>query len=130
MIERKRFLRKKQTPETNLTSAIKERLGYLENSKELYFIRNNTGATKVGARFFQFGRAGTSDFIIFMRGGRTIFLEAKAGKNTLNDNQKEFKAKIEGLGYEYEVIKDINYLDQIIYRRREKDATQEQKDKK
>ena len=108
--------------ESKYITRICQQLQFYENQKKLYFIRNNSGAipipyqTKDGQhkqRLVRFGKSGSADIIIFLS-GRVIFLEVKIGKNNLTDNQREFKQKIESLGYEYVVFRENDDVDEIL----------------
>lgn len=45
-------------------------------------------------------KAGVFDWVVLMPGGRTGFVETKAGKGRLTDKQKEFQALAVALGFE------------------------------
>ena len=68
----------KQMPlESKITTTICRQLQFEENLGKLCFIRNNTGAIQRGKRFFRFGKPGSSDIILFLPNGKTLFLEIK-----------------------------------------------------
>jgi Holliday junction resolvase-like predicted endonuclease len=98
--------------ESQIVTAICNFLQYEENKGNLYFIRNNTGAFATqplggNRRFVRYGKVGTSDIIIFMSSGRTIFVEVKTATGKQNDNQKAFEQKITALGFEYHIVRDV-----------------------
>ena len=84
-----------KTPEAKVTAACDK---YLQSIGALV-IRANAGSwvddqgnTIMGAK------AGTSDKVLCLPGGHFAALELKAGRNTLTDAQKRYKARVESLG--------------------------------
>jgi hypothetical protein len=106
------------TIESKLVTAICQELQYYENQKKIYYIRNNTGAIPIRVpgktRFLRFGKKGSADIIVFLP-AKVIFLEVKTEKGKLNKNQKEFKAHIEALGYEYHILRSNRNLKAILF---------------
>ena len=102
------------TLESKLISAICAELQFRENLGQLCFIRNNTGAVKTGTRFYRFGKKGSSDILLFLSNGRTIFLEGKTEKGQLTISQQQFRDRVIKLGYEYVVIRNVRELDNIL----------------
>ena len=108
--------------ESQIVTAICNYLQMLENMNKLYFIRNNTGAFAVqpvggNRRFMRFGKSGSSDIIIYLPEGRTVFVEVKREGGKQNQNQHLFEAKIKLLGFEYYVVTDIDEVKNIILER-------------
>lgn len=103
-------------------SILREIVGYLkwlESAGKLYWIRNNSGAfvlesEKYRKRFVRFGRQGSSDLIVFLKGGRTIFFEVKRKNGYQTQAQKEFEQTIRALGYEYYVVRSLNEVILVI----------------
>lgn len=56
-------------------------------------------------------KAGVHDLIIFIRGGKTVFVELKAGKNDTTEKQDGFAAKVEALGFASYLIQADNPVD-------------------
>lgn len=58
---------------------------------------------------------GVPDLIIFLEGGRTIFIELKVGKNKLSENQVGWQKSLTDMGFEHHVItaKNGNLDEQI-----------------
>jgi len=67
-------------------------LTQLENQGKLYFQRTNTGSFKIKEdgkkdRFMKTGKKGGADFVVCLRGGRYLMIEAKreiGGKQSLD----------------------------------------------
>ena len=105
--------------ESQIQAQVVQYLQYLENAGRLYFIRNNVFTGQIRRRdgsigYMRQGKSGTSDLIIFLKGGRTIFCELKSEKGKQSFLQMEFERKIKQLGYEYQVIKSIEELEKIL----------------
>jgi hypothetical protein len=81
--------------ETIINKSIKDLLTYYENLGIIVFQRNNTGAYKTNkGGFIRYGRAGSPDFYVFCKDGKTLMLEVKNEKGRINENQKQFQNKI------------------------------------
>ena len=93
--------------ESQLQTSIEQVLRIYEKRKALIYIKNNSGATKVGDPFIRFGKAGSPDFLIFLSGGKTLHLEVKVGKNRQTANQKAYEQQCQKLGHIYQVVKSI-----------------------
>lgn len=48
--------------------------------------------------------AGAPDLVIFLRGGKTIFIELKVKGNYLEDSQKEWQESLTDMGFEHYVV--------------------------
>lgn len=95
------------TPEGEVMRFIRD---FFRFDRGIYLTRNNVGAVKRGNRFVQFGAPGESDW----RGvidrtfcpycgrltgrGVALFIEAKAPRGRLSENQKEFLGRMTRLG--------------------------------
>ena len=101
--------------ESQLQSAIEDMLKIYEKVKSLIYIKNNSGATKVGDSFIRFGKAGSPDFLVFLKGGRTLHLECKVGKNRQTANQKAYQQQCEKLGHIYQVVKSIKEVQELLH---------------
>ena len=59
-----------------------------------------------GSIFKQMGvRAGVPDLVIMIKGGKTVFIELKAGeKSKTTENQDEYAVKLKALGFVCELV--------------------------
>lgn len=117
---------KKKHEESGLGTAIETRLQLYQNQGALVFARNNVVKANIlrpdGTTYWmRCGIPGTSDYYIWMDGGRFIFLEAKIfGK--LADNQRVWCDHVKTLGYEYHIIRDVAELGPILFPKRSDDT--------
>lgn len=58
--------------------------------------------------------AGVPDWTILLPGGQTKFLELKTPKGTLSVQQKEFRANVETLGFEYAIARTPEQVRSIL----------------
>lgn len=58
-------------------------------------------------------RVGLSDLEIWIRGGKTIFIEIKVGTQKQSENQKTFEKGINDLGFDYYIVRAENGADAI-----------------
>ena len=111
---------KYQKSETNLRMSINTALGYYEKDKKLTYLGVTVGIfkdVKTGNKIYRMGRKGFSDFIVFLKNGKVLFLELKCKENRyLNPEQKQFQTQIIQLGYEYYIISSKFQLDTIIHK--------------
>lgn len=56
-------------------------------------------------------KSGEADCIIYPRNRQAFFIELKMAGGSLNTNQKNRKAHLEGLGFKYYVVKAANPFD-------------------
>lgn len=107
--------------ESHIVSAIKSWLQIYENQGKLVFIRNNSGATVTHEqgrkpRFWKAGKPGSSDFLIFICGGRTLHVECKndtdGGRQSFA--QQEYQRKIEDLGHPYYIVRSLDDMEKIL----------------
>jgi hypothetical protein len=95
--------------ESQLQSAVEYYLKLYENQQKLVYIKNNTGLfrnEKGGA--YRVGKKGSSDFIIAVKGGVTLWIEVKLPSTKQNPNQIEFQDKIEKLSHKYYVARSLD----------------------
>ncbi len=108
-----------QQSEAELLKSCKDLLSIYETQGKLTFLRLNAGVTIVKAsggrrRAFRGVRKGASDLIIFISGGKTLFVELKVKKRKQSPSQKDYERLVKGLGFEYYVIYSLEELDKII----------------
>lgn len=77
---------------------------------KIFAWQNNTGATKIGDAFVQFGKRGSSDIIGILPDGRFLGVEVKIGKDKQKPEQIIFQERIERNGGVYILIYDIHDL--------------------
>ena len=95
--------------------AIKQYLEIMEAQGKVVYIKNNSGAFKTDSgSFYRMGRPGSSDFIVAVRGGVTLWLEVKTAKTKQNENQLAFQTNIEKLGHIYKVVRSVDEVVSII----------------
>lgn len=82
--------------------------------KHIFHYRNNTGAfrTERGG-FYRFGEVGSPDIICVAR-GRYIGIECKSLTGKLNDNQLDFKERLEEAGGMYIVARSLDDVTKIL----------------
>ena len=94
--------------ESQIQTAIEDYLRLMERGGHLAYIKNNTGAYKTEkGGYVRFGRAGSSDFLLFLAGGNCIHLEVKAASGRQSKSQKEYQVMMEGLGHRYLVVRSV-----------------------
>jgi len=57
-------------------------------------------------------KEGCADLIVFLP-GKAIFFELKVRYNDQQDNQIEFQSLVEGLGYEYHLIRSLTTFQEL-----------------
>ena len=101
--------------ESHIVTAILTYLSYEEAKGNLYALRINAGAIiSSNGGFVRLARTGVSDIIIFLKGGRTIFIEAKTSKGKMSPGQITFRETIEKLGYAYHVVRSVDDVINIL----------------
>lgn len=104
--------------ETGIQTAIIYILQLYQNMGDLYFIRNNSGAVMTAqGRYIRMGRRGSSDLLVFFKGGTAEFWEIKNEKGRLNKNQIEFRDFITSLGFKYRIIRGVDEIESFIPKR-------------
>lgn len=89
--------RSKKSPETAVQRAILEYLQYHPAVAKCW--RNNAGKIKTeSGNLVQMSPAGTSDIIGFMKDGRFLAVEVKAGKGKATDLQNDFISSVNESG--------------------------------
>ena len=91
------------TPAQTLTHAVRD---YLRLSGWVSF-KCAAGMVKSAGRMVVFGTTGAPD-LVAIKGDRYLLLEIKAGKDRMNDNQKQFLAMVEAVRGTYHVIRSID----------------------
>jgi len=87
----------------------------MENLGKLVYIKNNSGGFKTEqGNFYRMGKIGSSDFIVAIGKGVTLWLEVKKPTTKQNDNQILFQEKIEKLGHKYYVVRSVDDVVAII----------------
>jgi hypothetical protein len=78
--------------------------------------RQNSGATKIGDRFFRSASLnGISDILAVMPPrGRLLAAECKSEKGRLRDSQEEFLARVRAVGGVSGVVRTLDDLDALI----------------
>jgi len=100
--------------ESLIQSAIEQYLRLMENMGQLVFVKQNSGATKIGDRFIRYGKAGAPDFMVYLSGGVCVHLEVKNEKGKQNPNQLEYQAKVEKLGHRYCLVRSVDEVEILI----------------
>lgn len=101
--------------ESFIQTAIEQTLKYYENLGKIVYEKNNTGAYKTAnGGFVRYGKAGSPDFYIFCKGGKTLMVEVKNEKGKQNENQKEFQDKITKLGFNYYIVRSVDDVDKLL----------------
>lgn len=109
--------KKKHTrPEEHLQRAAANYLSRIEayvKTLTFYHPPNELMRTsKLKLLYTAFGsKAGVPDLIIFIKGGKTVFVELKAGKNDTTEKQDIFEAKVQALGFSSYLINAMNPVD-------------------
>lgn len=81
--------------------------------KELFVMRNNTGALKTQHGFVRFGYRGLADISVYHK-GKVLFLELKADKGKQQESQKDFEAKVKKVGCLYFVCKTLDEIQNAV----------------
>lgn len=91
----------------------------MENQGKLVWQRNNSFSGKIlrknkSVGYIKNSKKGIADILIFTKNGRTIHLEVKTLKGKMSEDQKQHKKKLEALGHEYYIIRDVEKLHDIL----------------
>ncbi len=105
----------KKRRESCTTKACLDYLRVMENSGKIAWVqRMNSGAipTSYGGRkrIVKLCRPGTADIYVRLNNGRTLWIENKKPEKDLEDEQKEFKVRMEKIGDIYITIRSLNEL--------------------
>lgn len=96
--------------ESNLLTACLNYLAVLENKKEIVWVdRLNSGKIFTGKYMIRLCRKGTPDAYMLLNNGKIIFLETKFSTD-LSPEQRDFKIRVEGVGHQYWIVKNIDDL--------------------
>jgi hypothetical protein len=102
------------TPEGKIKSDVQKALTQLG----LFWIRVNSGQTRVRGGFIHGAKKGTADIVVFVRPSffsTPLWLETKAGKNPQTPEQREFEHKVTAIyGHDYRVIRSIDDLMDVL----------------
>ena len=104
---------KKNNPEAQVQAMVTEwfRLLY---PQYLLFAVNNEATYRRASYFKLLGMLpGVSDMILILK-DKVFFLEFKDTKGRQSDHQKQFQVKVELLGFEYHIIRDLQDVKQIL----------------
>ena len=78
--------------------------------KGVFHYRNNSGALKtVNGGFMRFGAVGSPDIICVVK-GIYVGLECKMGSGRLSEAQVAFKERLQAVGGQYWIIRDLQDL--------------------
>jgi hypothetical protein len=104
--------------ESQTQSAIEQYLRILENQGKLVYQKNNSGAfrTERGS-FIRYGKAGSPDFLVFLKDGACLHLEIKNEKGELTKNQLDYALKMDKLGHCYEVARSLDEVEKMLKKR-------------
>jgi len=104
---------KKNNPEAQVQAMVTEwfRLLY---PQYLLFAVNNEATYRRASYFKSLGMLpGVSDMILVLK-NKVFFLEFKDIHGRQSDSQKQFQVKVELLGFEYHIIKDLQDVKQLL----------------
>lgn len=111
--------RKKMTrPEEGLQRAVMRHLLFLERYTKniMSFHPANELLREENLRKIYAGlgvRSGVPDIVIMLRGGKTVFIELKAGKKKATDKQEDFAAGLTELGFPWYLVAAMNADDAV-----------------
>ena len=103
----------KSKPEETLSRVICQ---FLRVRGVYFFHPANEGKRGWGAvRMFHNngGVAGVADLVLLCPGGRCVFVELKAGKNTQEASQREFERQVRKRGFEYYIWRSVDDANQF-----------------
>lgn len=77
---------------------------------ELGIVRRNNVGTFISPNGVpvKIGIPGEADLSLFMKGGKTVFIEVKTPTGRQSKKQKKFQKAVEKLGYEYKIMKSVD----------------------
>jgi hypothetical protein len=101
--------------ESLIQTVIEQYLCLMENMGKLVYTKNNSGAVKTQrGGFVRFGKAGSPDFLIFLKDGKCLHLEVKNEKGRQADSQKDFQKKVEALGHRYIIVRSVDEVVKLL----------------
>jgi hypothetical protein len=105
--------------EKDLQKMICEYLDIKKAMRKLWYMRVNSGMLPVSSpkyknRMIRLAPKGTSDLIIFLDGGKCLFVELKSSKGKQTEYQELFEKEISQLGYEYHLINCFEDFEKLI----------------
>lgn len=113
----------RKSPEAALQISVCDYLAAYERMGKLTFFavpndlfnRSGPSAMRRVARMKKMGlRPGAADLVVLLPNGRTLFWELKVKGGALSDNQKAWRDKVMGLGFDYVVIWSLDDAKAII----------------
>ena len=111
---------KRNRPEQAIQKAVIQYLMILENLGELTFFHVPNGGRRSkteGGIFKAMGvKPGVADLVILLPGGRTAFIEIKAGKGRLSPAQKAFRNTAEVLGFPFAECRAVDEVERFVRR--------------
>lgn len=103
--------------ESQLQTTVEHYLSILESQGKLVYIKNNSGAFKTASGgFYRVGKAGSSDFLVFVKGGKCLHLEIKVEKGRQSNLQKEYEDKVTAIGHKYFLARSIDEVTEMLSR--------------
>lgn len=121
-------MRKVSAPKVQESGVLKACLDLLA-AEDIWHLRMNTGAMKVGKRFTRFGRPGTADILAFplvmLKCAATeapsgsyyahgiiepLWIECKSSDGIQSDAQKEFEQEVKDNLHRYLLVRDVDTL--------------------
>lgn len=104
--------------EEALQRAVVQLLALYEQRDWLAFCHVPNGGLRTASeagRFRAMGvRAGVPDLLVWIRGGRSIGLELKAGRGKLSPEQMYWHARIAGLGHRVHVCRSVDDVEAVL----------------
>lgn len=101
--------------EAGIQTAICQYLQYQENMGKLIYMRNNSGAViNQKGRFIKFGKRGSADIIIFVKGGKTLHVEIKNEKGRMSTSQLEMELKLKQLKHKYYLVRSVDEVELLL----------------
>lgn len=105
--------------ERQIQKIICDRLKAYELTGLLHYERTNVFAGQIKRRngsigYMKSSSPGTSDIKVWLKGGKSLFIEVKSEKGGLSPIQSQFMAKISRLGYDYHVVRCVKDLEDIL----------------
>jgi len=82
----------------------------------IYCWNNPTGAVKIRGEWFHFGKAGSSDILGILPGGRMLCVEVKTRQGRVSPEQREFLNTIKKHGGLACVVHSVSELAEVLRR--------------
>jgi hypothetical protein len=98
-----------RTPEREIQNTVCD---YLARKKHFFWRQNSVGVYDPKKKTFRkkpkYALNGVPDVIVLTEGGYAVFLEIKATRGVLSEDQKKFQARCEDIGCEYYIIRKLD----------------------